>query len=126
MTRYISADLRGGPVRALTLAMAFAGLAAGPLLAAPHGGGGPGLGGMSGVYGNFGGLSASHMTSAGMMHTNGLGASDRDFGRDRASDRTSTSGSARSMLSSNRLGAADRDHGRDRAADRAHRHRHRG
>ena len=123
MSAYISAAPRRAFTRALALGVTIVGLSAGPLLAGPHGGGGgAGVGGMSGVNGSFGGMSASHMSTMGMAHTNGPNAADRDFGMDRASDRSHASVSAKSTLNSNAPTSADRDHGRDRAADRAHQH----
>jgi hypothetical protein len=120
MTHSISGARRGGVIRAVSLGVAIASLSAGSVLAGPHGGGGAGLGGMSGVNGNFGGMSSSHMSTLGRDHTNGPGAIDRDFGADRASDRSHAS--LKTNLSSNSVSSTDRDHGRDRASDRAHRH----
>ncbi|HEX3363739.1 hypothetical protein [Phenylobacterium sp.] len=122
MSDHISAAPRGAFVRALALGVTLVGLSASPLLAGPHGGGGAGAGGMSGVNGNFGGMSAGHMSAMGLAQTNGPNATDRDFGADRASDRTQASVKAKSTSNSNAPTSADRDHGRDRAADRAHLH----
>ena len=36
---------------------------------------------------HFGGRSGAHISATGRLHTNGPNAADRDFGRDRASDR---------------------------------------
>lgn len=119
----ISSRPRGRLARTIAIAGALTGLAAAPALAGPHGGGGgPGMGGMAGLHGDFGGLSASHMSAFGLANTNGPAAMDRDFGKDRASDRSRMRLNARSASISNGLHAADRDRGRDRASDRAHRH----
>jgi hypothetical protein len=104
----------GAFARALALGVTIVAFSAGPLLAGPHGGGG--------MNGNFGGMSASHMSAMGLAQTNGPNSADRDFGLDRASDRAHADLSAKSTLNSNGSTAADRDHGRDRASDRAHLH----
>lgn len=39
------------------------------------------------AYAGAGGKSASHMSAEGHINTNGHNSTDRDFGRDRASDR---------------------------------------
>ncbi|KGD41512.1 hypothetical protein [Burkholderia pseudomallei] len=57
---------------------------------AAGGGHGGGMGGMGGAGGNAGGMSAGHMSRAGMTDTNGFDSGDRDKGIARASDRAST------------------------------------
>lgn len=114
-----SPEPRGRIVRALAVACALTGLAAGPSLAGPHGGGG-----MSGMNGGFGGRSAGEMSAMGLSHSNGPAAIDRDFGMDRASDRPGARLGGNLAQNSNGFHATDRDHGADRAADRAHRHHH--
>ena len=79
-------------------------LSAAPALAHGAGGagGGMGAGGMgAGVHAGgtvdgsgtpAGGLSRGHMSPQGSTNTNGPNSTDRDFGRDRASDRTDADG----------------------------------
>lgn len=45
---------------------------------------------MSGAKGNFGGLSASHMSAAGLKNSNSPISGDRDKGLARAADRSDT------------------------------------
>jgi len=52
-------------------------------------------GGPGGGNGPSGGQSADHVSSHGLANTNGPNSTDRDFGRDRASDRMSASGLVR-------------------------------
>lgn len=47
--------------------------------------------------GSPGGGSASHMSQSGLANTNGPASMDRDKGRDRASDRMSTSGESHAV-----------------------------
>jgi hypothetical protein len=91
-----------------------------------------------------GGASASRISAMGKANTNGPNATDRDFGRDRASDRganaavgagvntsasvtshhrhfggrSSAHVSAKDRANTNGPNAADRDFGRDRSSDR--------
>ena len=92
-----------------------------------------------------GGQGGSHMNSQGSANTNGPNSSDRDFGRDRAEDRTSVhsldgstaisangsfgghSGShisSQGRLNSNGPNAINRQHGRHRAQLRRNAHAH--
>jgi len=117
-----STGRHGRGVGALAIACAMGALAGGAAWAGPHGGGGPAMGGMSGVNGGFGGRSAPAVSAMGRANSNGPAAVDRDFGRDRASDRRSAMAGGHSALVSNGVHGLDRDRGADRAADRAHRH----
>jgi len=45
-------------------------------------------------YAKAGGNSASHMSAEGLANTNGPNSADRDFGRDRASDRAHLHGNS--------------------------------
>jgi len=73
-------------------AYSFVATIAASLLVGTTAAGAHGAGGMSGMHGNFGGQSMSHMSSQGLANSNGPNSVDRDFGRDRASDRMSASG----------------------------------
>jgi hypothetical protein len=87
-----------GIQRGLLAAAAFAGfltLGANPGWAAHGMGGGGNMGGGAGMMGahagggaTFGGQSSNHINAQGSLNTNGPNATDRDFGRDRAEDRT--------------------------------------
>lgn len=61
-------------------------MAATSMVAHAHGGGGGVGGGIKGG-GDFGGRSASHISSEGLRNSNGPDALDRDKGRARAADR---------------------------------------
>jgi hypothetical protein len=85
----------------LAVAAVLAGvLALSATSALAHGGGGG--------NGGAGGQSADHFSSHGLANTNGPNSTDRDFGRDRASDRMSASGLAHSHVgvSSNNSGGS--------------------
>lgn len=61
--------------------------------------GGVHAGGMGSASGQFGGSSGSHISAEGSANTNGLNASDRDTGLDRAQDRMSAQGEKHSKAS---------------------------
>lgn len=67
---------------------------------------------------------ASHGTGAGMTNSNNIKATDRDFGKERAADRTKVKTKYKAALNSNGTKSNDKDKGKDRAADRRHRARH--
>jgi len=57
-----------------------------------RGGAGSHAGGSSSSNGSFGGQSAGHMSTQGSANSNGPNSTDRDFGRERSSDRNNASG----------------------------------
>lgn len=79
---------------AAAFAVALSALPGTAVLAQPGGNhsGGMGMGGMSGMHGDFGGQSVGHVSSQGIQNSNGPNGSDRDFGFDRAQDRMNTQG----------------------------------
>lgn len=125
-------------LRAIAAASVVA-LMASPVMAR-GGSGGAGMGAGAGM-GGLGGQPSAHISTQGSLNTNGPNATDRDFGRDRASDRananadldtkttdtktgTKMAGRSKSHVSAsgqantNGLNATDRDKGTDRAEDR--------
>jgi hypothetical protein len=70
-----------------------------------------GQGGMSGVHGDFGGQSSSHMSVSGQTHTNGPNATDRDFGVIHARSRMSAKGlkHSKALLHAHRVIDSDSD-----------------
>jgi hypothetical protein len=70
-----------------------------------------GQGGMSGVHGDFGGQSSSHMNVNGRAHTNGPNATDRDFGVVHARTRMSAKGlrHSKALLHAHRVIDSDND-----------------
>ncbi|MBI3516076.1 MAG: hypothetical protein HY060_18745 [Proteobacteria bacterium] len=68
--------------------LAGAGALAGWLIMVPAGSGFAAGGGHGSSAGGFGGSSSGHISEQGRANTNGPNAADRDFGRDRAADRS--------------------------------------
>lgn len=68
---------------------------------------------------HFGAAPSGGAGSQSLSNTNGTKSPDRDFGKDRAADRTGTK--SKSSLNSNGVKSTDRDKGLARAADRRHR-----
>ena len=77
---------------------------------------------MGGGMGGFGGASAGHVSSEGTSNSNGPNSTDRDFGRDRASDVASSHASNTAATVSNGVKSTTRTHGLARAALRRHHH----
>lgn len=63
-----------------------------------------------GSSGASGGRSQSHISSQGLANTNGPDSTDRDFGRDRSSDRMSASGLAHSRSGSSSINSGGSTH----------------
>ncbi len=112
----------------LIVAGAVLSLAAGPVLAQGRGnsgniganvgvGAGANMGGQSGLNGNFGGNARANIGAQGQMNANGPAAADRDFGRDRAEDRSSSGANA--GTDANVLGSLNADHSSERARAKA-------
>jgi len=70
-----------------------------------------GQGGMSGIHGDFGGQSSSHMSVSGQTHTNGPNATDRDFGVIHARSRMSAKGlrHSKALLHAHKVIESDND-----------------
>jgi hypothetical protein len=75
-----------------------------------------GSGGMSGVNGNFGGQSSSHMSVNGQTHTNGQNATDRDFGVIHARSRMSAKGLKHSKALAHARRVIDSDNDADESS----------
>jgi len=87
------------------------GLAAAPVALFATPGFAHGQGGMSGVHGDFGGQSSTHMSVKGQTHTNGPNATDRDFGVVHARSRMSAKGlkHSKALLHAHRVIDSDHD-----------------
>ena len=87
------------------------GLAAAPVALFATPGLAHGQGGMSGVHGDFGGESSTHMSVNGQTHTNGPNATDRDFGVVHARTRMSAKGlkHSKALLHAHRVIDSDQD-----------------
>lgn len=99
----------------LAVAALFAAALASPVLAHPGGGAGGGMGGGAGMGAgmntgmNPGGMSSAHMSTEGMMNTNGPDASDRDTGTAHAMERMNDNGLKHNKIHSKKKSDSDSD-----------------